>query len=181
MRQQGFTIVELMITVALIAVIAGIGIPSFRQLIATNRVTATINEFHSGLRLARVEAVKRNANVVFCATSNQTSCGGSWNDGWLIYHDADGDGVVDPDEVIRVGGGVHDGYNLTFSGGATAITFIARGLTSGTSGTFKLCDAGNDAGLARGIILLTTGSTRRAVDMNSNGIKEDESGADFSC
>ena len=181
MRQQGFTIVELMITVALIAIIAAIGIPSYQDVVASNRVVTSINELHAGLRLARVEAVKRNADVVFCATSDSASCSGTWNDGWLIFHDADGDGVADADELIRVGEGVHNGYNLTFSGGGTSITFLARGMTNGQSGTFKLCDSEADAGLARGIILLTTGATRRSLDTDGSGIHEDNGGADFSC
>jgi len=181
MRQQGFTIVELMITVALIAIIAGIGIPSFNDLMASNRVVSSINEFHAGLRLARGEAVKRNDTVIFCASDDQATCSGAWGDGWLVFHDADGDGNVDANELIRVGDGVHNGYSLTFSGGGASITFLARGLTSGQSGTFKLCDADGDAGLARGIILLSTGSTRRSIDTNDSGIHEDNGGADFSC
>lgn len=181
MRQQGFTIIELMITVALIAIVAAIGIPSFQDIVASNRVVSSINELHAGLRLARIEAVKRNDDVVFCSTSDSASCGGTWGDGWLIYHDADGDGVVDANELIRVGEGVHSGYSLTFSGGTTSITFRARGITNGQSGTFKLCDAEGDAGLARGIILLTTGATRRSLDTDSSGIHEDNGGSDFSC
>lgn len=181
MRQQGFTIIELMITVALIAIIAAIGIPSFKDLIASNRVVSSINELHAGLRLARVEAVKRNADVVFCTSADQASCGGNWGDGWLIFHDADGNGAVGANELIRVGDGVHNGYTLTFSGGVSSITFQARGLTSGASGTFKLCDPDADAGLARGIILLSTGATRRSLDTDGTGIHEDNGGADFSC
>jgi prepilin-type N-terminal cleavage/methylation domain-containing protein len=180
MRQQGFTIIELMITVALIAIIAGIGIPSFRDMLASNRVVSSINEFHTGLRLARIEAVKRNDTVVFCASADQASCNGGWGDGWIIYHDSNSDGVVDADELIRVGDPVHTGYSLTFSGAATAVSFAPRGL-SNQSGTFKLCDAEADAGLARGIILLSTGSTRRSLDTDGSGIHEDNGGTDFSC
>ncbi|MEE2731106.1 MAG: GspH/FimT family pseudopilin [Pseudomonadota bacterium] len=181
MRQQGFTIIELMITVALIAIIAAIGIPSFQDLMASNRVVASINELHAGLRLARIEAVKRNDTVVFCSTSDSASCSGTWGNGWLVFHDADGDGSVDADELIRVGEGVHNGYSLTFSGGGTSISFLARGMTNGQSGTFKLCDSEADAGLARGIILLSTGATRRSLDTDGSGIHEDNGGSDFSC
>lgn len=181
MRQQGFTIIELMITVALVAIIAAIGIPSFQDLVASNRVVSAINELHSGLRLARIEAVKRGDSVVFCSTSDQATCSGAWGDGWLIFHDADEDGAVDADELIRVGEGVHDGYSLTFSGGGASITFLARGMTNGQSGTFRLCDADGDAGLARGIVLLTTGATRRTIDTDGSGIHEDNGGVDFTC
>ena len=181
MRQQGFTIIELMITVALIAVLAAVGIPSFQTMVASNRVISSINEFHAGLRLARMEAVKRGDSVVMCSTNNYSSCGGTWGDGWLIYQDADGDNSVDADEIIRVGDPVHSGYSLTFSGGGNSITFLARGLTDSQSGTFQLCDADGEAERARGIILLTTGATRRSVDTDSSGVHEDNGGTDFSC
>lgn len=181
MRAHGFTLVELMVTVALVAILAGIGIPSFNNLVAQNRVISSINEFHAGLRLARSEAVKRNANVVFCASSNQSTCTGTWGSGWLVYQDLDGDNTADNNEVIRVGDAVQTGFALTFSGGGTAITFLPRGMTDEQSGTFKLCDKDRVASRARGIVLLTTGSTRRSLDTNSSGIHEDNGGADFSC
>lgn len=181
MRQQGFTIIELMITVALIAIIAGLGIPSFQEVIAKNRVISSINEFHQGLRMARSEAVKRNDTVVFCASANQATCSGTWGNGWLIYHDADGDNTVDANEIIRVGDAVHNGYSLTFTDAATSISFLARGLTNNISGTFKLCDSEGEARRARGLVLLATGSTRRSVDTDDSGIHEDNGGNDFSC
>ena len=182
MRQQGFTIIELMITVALIAVIAGIGIPSFRDVIAKNRVVSSINEFHQGLRLARSEAVKRNDTIVFCASSDQATCSGTWGNGWLIYHDADGDNTVDANEVVRVGDAVSGGFSLTFTGNTTSISFLARGLVSdGVNGTFKLCDSEGVAQRARGIVLLATGSTRRSIDNDGSGVHEDNGGTDFSC
>ena len=181
MRAHGFTLVELMITVAILAVIVGIGLPSFTGIVAQNRVTASINDFHAGLRLARSEAVKRNANVVFCASSNQTACTGGWGSGWLVYQDVDGDGTVDSGEIIRVGDAVQTGYTLTFTSATSAITFAARGMTSGQSGTFKLCDKDKKASYARGIILLVTGATRRSIDANKSGVHEDSGGNDFSC
>jgi len=181
MYTKGFTMIELMVTVALVAILAGIGIPSFNSFIAQNRVIASINEFHTGLRLARSEAVKRNANVVFCASSNQTTCTGSWGSGWLVYQDLDGDNTVDSNEIIRVGDAVQTGYALTFSSGSSAITFLPRGMTNNQSGTFKLCDRDKVASRARGIILLTTGATRRSLDTNISGIHEDNGGTDFSC
>lgn len=181
MRQQGFTIIELMITVALVAIIAGLGIPSFRDVIAKNRIISSINEFHQGVRLARAEAVKRSDDVVFCASSNQTSCTGGWGSGWLIYQDADGDSVVDSNEIIRVGEPVYSGYTLSYSGTGTSLTFTGRGLLSTSGGTFKLCGSDKDAKRARGIILLTTGATRRSLDTDGSGIQEDDGGDDFSC
>lgn len=181
MRAQGFTLVELMVTVALIAILAGLGIPSFNGMIAQNRVISSINEFHSALRLARAEAVKRNADVVFCASSNKTSCTGGWGSGWLVYQDADGDGAIDNNEVIRVGDAVQSGYALTFSSIVTTITFKPRGSITTPTGTFKLCDKDRNARRARGIILLKSGATRRSLDSNGSGVHEDNGGNEFSC
>ena len=78
--QTGFTLVELMVALAVLAVLLGIAVPSFQSITNRNRLTAVTNEMLGAVQLARVEAVRRNARVVFCPTTNGTACGG---DNWL--------------------------------------------------------------------------------------------------
>lgn len=79
-KSGGFTLVELMVTLAVLAVLLGIAVPSFQDITNRNRLTAVTNEMVGAIQLARVEAVRRNARVVFCPTNNGTSCGGA---NWL--------------------------------------------------------------------------------------------------
>ena len=98
----GYTLMELMITISIMAIIAGVAVPSYRGLIQSNQVRATSHAFYGSLVLARSEAVKNNLPVVICKSANGTSCSGSgtWDGGWIIYLDADSDSAFDAGEAL---------------------------------------------------------------------------------
>ncbi len=82
-EHAGFTLIELMVTVSVLAILLGIGVPSFRAMIEGNRITTVANDLVSGLQFARSEAVKRGANVTLCSTNDQSTCSGTWVEGWV--------------------------------------------------------------------------------------------------
>jgi len=90
----GFTVIELVITVAVLAILVAIATPSFRELSVNNRTTAATNNLLADLALARNEAVKtaRNAYV--------TSRGSDWSNGWIVWVDADGNGSRGGEEPV---------------------------------------------------------------------------------
>ena len=90
--QRGFSIIELMTAVAIVAILVTVGLPGLRELLANNRLTTQINAFASSLALARSEAVKVNGTVVVCPSSDGASCatGVDWNVGWIVYVDDGG-------------------------------------------------------------------------------------------
>ncbi len=100
-RQFGFTLLELMFTLAVATIVLGIGIPNMRDLIRNSRVAAETNDLVIGFHAGKSEAVKRRENVTFCATEDATAeapeCGGSFYDGWIVFVDRNGNGVVDTD------------------------------------------------------------------------------------
>lgn len=75
-ESSGFTLIELMITVAVLAVIMAIAAPSFRGIINGNRITSAANEFVGVLQAAKMEAIRLNGRVTVCPSTNGTSCGG---------------------------------------------------------------------------------------------------------
>jgi type IV fimbrial biogenesis protein FimT len=99
---RGFTLIELMITITLICILLGFGIPAFRDFTRNNSVTAVQNDLVTAMNLARSEALKRNRNVTVCATTDRESCGDAdnWNEGWIAFVDPTNPGVVDKDEEI---------------------------------------------------------------------------------
>lgn len=80
-RQSGFTLIELMVTVALIVIIATVAVPSFSGLVNDSRLTTLTNNLNATLRLARSEAIKRNRSLTLCGLSQ---CGNDWSAGWQL-------------------------------------------------------------------------------------------------
>lgn len=102
-RPGGFTLVELMVTIAVLAILLTIGVPSFNSVIASNRLSAGANEFVASLQLARMEAMRRNTRVVVCRSADQATCatGTTWT-GWITFVDSNRDGTPGATEVLRV-------------------------------------------------------------------------------
>ena len=98
-KQGGFTLIELMFTVIVLAVLLAIGVPSFRDFLRNSRMAAQANDLLSAVNLARSEAVKRRGPVTLCVgTANCAAA--DFEDGWLVFVDVDQDGVVDVGEDV---------------------------------------------------------------------------------
>jgi type IV fimbrial biogenesis protein FimT len=91
-KDSGFTLIELMVTVAIAAILLGVAVPSFAEFIKNNRRAAAVNLFITDIHLARAEAAKRNQRVVICKRNPATvqpacSTAADWTDGWLVFVD----------------------------------------------------------------------------------------------
>ncbi|MCB1554236.1 MAG: GspH/FimT family pseudopilin [Xanthomonadales bacterium] len=102
-RAGGFTLIEIMIAMAMLAVLASFAIPAFTSVINNNRLSGVSNEIAAMLQSARIEAVRRAQRVIVCPTSDGSTCatGIQWN-GWLSFADANGDGAPAAAEILRV-------------------------------------------------------------------------------
>lgn len=103
----GFTLLELMATVAILGILLGIGVPAFREILTANRMTSVANSMVTAFTLARGEAQKRGIPVTLCAANaEQDACAdtAAWNDGWLVFTDDIGDAgeIDDGDEILQV-------------------------------------------------------------------------------
>lgn len=86
-KMRGFTLIEILVAIAILAIVMAIAIPDFTSTIQNNTIATISNDLISSINLARSEAVKRNVTVSICATSNSnfTACGNNWNLGWLVF------------------------------------------------------------------------------------------------
>ena len=128
---RGFTLVELMVVIAVLAIALGVGIPAFNGIIQRNRLAASANEVVAAMQTARMEAIRRNRRAVLCPSTNGASCGG---DNWgrlVVFIDEDLSGDVNGnEEVVRAADIVRPGAGVTASSANDRIWFGSDGRVS---------------------------------------------------
>lgn len=92
MRQRGFSLIELMVTVAVLAIVVAIGLPSFQGSLRSNRVATASNELAASVSLARSEALRSPGGAAICGTTDGATCSADWDRGWMVWTDTDGNG-----------------------------------------------------------------------------------------
>lgn len=86
---RGFTLVELMVTLAVAAVLLTLAAPSMADLLRSNRLAAANNTLVASLNVARAEALRRGRAITVCASADQRTCSASndWATGWVVFED----------------------------------------------------------------------------------------------
>jgi len=101
-RERGFTLIELIVTLLVGAILLGVGLPSLQKYVQANRINSELGELTTAFNVARSEAARMAAIVRVCAR-NGDACSNNaadWRNGWIAFRDKDGDGVIDADEEI---------------------------------------------------------------------------------
>ena len=177
---RGFTLLELMVTLAVAAILIAVGAPALTSTVRQNRAVSEANNLVSLLTLARSEAIKRNRQITMCKTADGTSCSTSptvkWNEGALIFMDLDCDETLDTSAVTT------DCNGLTIPGQtetvirsefpysksstidavanlANSLSYQASGLSNAQAGSFKI-KIGPDYRYWRKVVLNLTGRAR---------------------
>lgn len=140
-KNKGFSLVELLVTVAIASIFLALAIPSFHTIRQNNQAVTISNYLSGGLSYARSEAIKRGTTVSLCGAADnaQTSCGASndWSNGWIVFSDLDGDGVIDiGDEILKASPIPSLGATITAPG--DFVTFSPNGFVASGSGDFSL-------------------------------------------
>jgi type IV fimbrial biogenesis protein FimT len=142
---MGFTLVELMVTMSVMAILLAIGVPRFQDHLKDNRGITLINELVSAMNLARSEATKGNGTVALCPSTDGASCsGGTFDTGWIVFINSDGDAppAVDNGEMILRSYAVTMGADTSLrasSGITTGVNILASGRPS-AFGDITFCD-----------------------------------------
>jgi type IV fimbrial biogenesis protein FimT len=152
--QAGVTLIELLIVVILAALLMSIGLPSYRYVTTSNRMSTEINSLLGDMQYARSEAVREGQYVTVCvagSTSPTASCAASgtatWQKGWIIFSDVNHDGTIDSaGSVLRIQNAFTSSDTFVASPAASAVTFNREGFASLGSGATRITlnDSGND-------------------------------------
>jgi type IV fimbrial biogenesis protein FimT len=162
---RGFTLAELLIAIAVGALLFAVGIPSLTAFVRNSAQVSATNELVATLHFARDLAVTRNTRVTVCPSANGATCQGvDWNEGWIVFEDPDSDRVVDADETIERTG--DDVGALAFTTGEFGgfLIFRPNGRVMGNDirdnmGEFTVCDDRGDQH-ARVVIIDISGRPR---------------------
>lgn len=123
-RQGGFTLIEVVIVMVILAIVTAIALPSFNDTLARNRVSAQNNEIVAAVNLARTLAVQTRSQAGFCgASATFDACSANFDNGFIVWVDENRNGTIDADEVRRAGE-LDDRLRLT---GTADIRFDRRG------------------------------------------------------
>ena len=139
--QTGFSVTELMVVVAIVAVLLAIGVPSYRSVTNSYRLSAEVNGLLGDLQYARSEAIKTGQPVTTCVSTDGATCAGggnvNWANGWIVFTDPNANAAVGAgDTVLRVQsaftGANRDTFNATNN--VNALTFNREGFASTAAG-----------------------------------------------
>ena len=147
----GLTILEVLITLAAIAIVVMVTVPGSNILLEKYRLKTASGKLFSGLELARSEAQQRSSTVMMCPSSNGHSCrrDGDWSMGWLVFTDGNGNGTVQDIELIQAFEAPHQTVNIVAQGAVqNQAAFTATGLNADNgdqTGKFQICLDGSEA------------------------------------
>lgn len=168
-RARGFTLVEMLTVVSIVGILSAVAFPHLSVVVDSVRMRRIANSFLSSMLVARSEAIKRKGRVALCKSNDGYVCAntGEWEQGWIVFHDANGDGVTQAGEQViqreqRLPAGFRMSGNRTVS---HYISFSPTGTTRTVGGAFQagtvtLCNVSGRTSEGREIVLNNVGRMR---------------------
>jgi type IV fimbrial biogenesis protein FimT len=186
---QAFTLIELVMTMAIAGILVTIAIPSFNSTLTSSRLTNYANDLVGALNLARSEAVRRGVSVTVRKIDNfsytNLGAGVNWETGWDIFTDINNDGKFDVgDALIRTYPQLQSSYTLRGNNNfINYIRYTPLGI-SNSIGSFVICNNSDGNNIpekytSKLITINFSGRPHMGVDSNDNGIPEKENGTEI--
>lgn len=145
-RNSGFTLIELMIAIALVAILLATAVPALEDFTNDARQTGAINDFVAAIHLARNTAITTNSRVTMCASASGTNCElTAWENGWIVFGDLNANGSLDVGERIVSASSAVEGLDIQSGEFPASLMYRPNGRAmtnalTGNSGEFAVCD-----------------------------------------
>jgi type IV fimbrial biogenesis protein FimT len=163
----GFTVTEVVMVMTIIGIVAAIGIPSFKYVTTSNRISSEINGLLGDMQFARSQAIKEGQTVTVCTSSDGATCltggaGNTWSTGWIVFLDSNHNQQVDTGEqVIRIQPPFSGTDTMISSISLAAVTYNRMGYAptyTGTTININLHDSSNTTAWTRCLAITASGS-----------------------
>ena len=157
---SGFTLIELLVTITIAAILLSIAVPSFRDAALGSRLSNIANDLNASVQLARSEAIKRNAPVTLCTSTDGLACDVSddWEQGWIVLAGA---------EVLQYQQAISEGFKVARTAGTGAMVFQPIGVGA-TAATFTVCREDPVGKQERRVTVSATGSA--SIILREDGV-----------
>jgi type IV fimbrial biogenesis protein FimT len=141
----GVTLVEMMLAITVLAILLALAVPSFKEAGLGSQLRSASSELIASVNLARSEAIKRNAPVSLCVSSDGANCGaGGWEQGWI---------VIAGGSLIQKQAAAPTGFRISAASATTTVTFQPTGVGA-TPATFTICRATPSAGQQERVVTI---------------------------
>jgi len=161
-RQTGVTLIELLVTISIAAILVAVAVPGFQDFFRRNRIDAAASDLMAALSYARSEAIRRGVRVSVCRSDTGANCTTAqpWQSGWIVFTNPNNDDNVNAgEEILRVHQALPERITLN-TDFTNRITYQPDGrITNHVGGSFLICH-GEDPTPARRIVVIGTGRAR---------------------
>ncbi len=151
---RGFTVIELMVAIAVLAILVALAVPNFNDATLSARLSGFANSLVASAQVARGEAIKRNTTITLCTSTDGATCAasGGWEQGWIVVNEA-----TVPAIVIQHQQALPSEFKVTEAGGAEELSFPAT-VVGTTNATLTVCRSTPVGSEERVVTISGTGS-----------------------
>jgi len=179
---NGFTLIELMIGIAVVAILSAIALPNLNTFTIGMRVDNEISQLHRLVLTARSSAINMQQNVILCPLDGTTCTAGEWDKELSVFIDVNNNGTYESatDTLVKVKNEISDGDELTYAGNSN-LTFAPTGrITAGAVAALNYCPR-DHAGMSRSITISLSGRPYQSSDTDNDGRDENRTNNEISC